>query len=1424
MIDEHLPPIELDTTQPQAISPTDLAQYLRLGQCRRYLRLRLHERRHELRPWMAKNGLALQPLPPMLNIAGRRFEHTVEQQVIARFPNAIHCARLRQQGEPAFLAADHNQIVINELQQLTANAGQVLFQPRLSASVYGWSMSGDVDLLLMHRDHQGALHALVIDTKSSATVRIEHRLQLACYYRLLKHITDEAGIEMASIRIGVLYRGEAPSPLQSPLDRQRIETERQQAAQLLGVMNAQLELIADPSPYLAEIETLLAGNDSILATTARSPFAELPFHLTAKCDVCLYNEICMRWAAIHDDLSLIPSLTEPEKSVLRTNGIVTTIQLAQLKTLEKESETLQTPLAHQNLIRTLLKHPVLAPRLDELIHRARAFRKWRGDDIAALTCLPYKGQSSLPAVTVDLHPNLIVVYIDPLYDYTQGMLVLLGAMVVGYQQGQPQAPQFVIEALEQPPQSLADEEQLLKVWITKLLDTIVAQATPAADGTLAAPIHLVLPDSLGLQMLLDGLARHPQVFGATPLYDLAAQSAGFEAPMVTVLVNERRRFYNDPLAYDSLVRLARMQGFDWGKYRRIFYRRVFDDLSHDREIGWYTRRVRFNNQIPLEYIYAAWNALPPPPDRGNDDLCDYRRVSLTDVVGFVQERLQAFAKLTEQLPRNYRTTKPAFDLSAIANYTRQAPTLATALAEFLLIERYVALATWVEQHLPPPEQRVLAGTSLIARYYQQDQDPNLLDTLAENERRRALRAALTGGRKGVQLTAEQREAIKLLPLPDVVLRLRLDLSATDCDAETALRLTNLSSGDRVVLAPRWSVDERLPPEQQEPFTTTARQLLFQPRATLTRIEIDQSGTVWLLLKPELHSSNGDRRFTFPAPWRWPQDGELYTIELDPSDIYAQRCLAVVQELQQGAKNALYMRLVDPNSVRVDLPAAVIEGHARFSEGLRVLAEKGLLPTFDNHQCDYIGGHGAAPTLMVQGPPGTGKSYTSAFALLARMQGLLAANQPCRVLLSCKTHAATDVLLRKVAEVQQTLASIQDHHPALFAEYFDERLLTVPLFRVRPKEDANLPPTAQVINHINPINDVLACVVAATPFAVASLLRCEQRYHTEPFADLLVLDEASQMNLPEACMAAMALRLDGRLIVVGDHRQMPPIVQNEWRGERRRTFYAYRVYASLFETLLVLDLPPPLVRLVESFRLHRDLADFLRRAIYEQDGIPYFSRRADTLGAVQLSDPLVAAALNPDHPLVVIVHDEAQSQDINPFEISLIKPLIEVLVSQFDLDAATGIGIVVPHRAQRLALREQLPDLMKQLLIEHDGATVDTIERFQGDERDVIIFSATESDPDYLNAASTFLLDPRRLNVALSRARRKLILIASRTVFQFFATDEEIFQHAQLWKRLLRDTCRTLLWRGTRDGRKVEVWGNERGQTAAADTSARVIDG
>jgi superfamily I DNA and/or RNA helicase len=295
------------------------------------------------------------------------------------------------------------------------------------------------------------------------------------------------------------------------------------------------------------------------------------------------------------------------------------------------------------------------------------------------------------------------------------------------------------------------------------------------------------------------------------------------------------------------------------------------------------------------------------------------------------------------------------------------------------------------------------------------------------------------------------------------------------------------------------------------------------------------------------------------------------------------------------------------------------------------------------------------------------------------------------------------------------------------------------------------------------------------------------------------------------MASLPLKPEGQLVVVGDPRQMPPIVKHDWSSERRRTFQQFRSYASLFETLLSLHPRPAMIKFTESFRLHRDIAEFLRREIYSKDDIPYFSQEDKVLQSHAMEDLYVTAVLTPEHPIIVVVHDESGSQVRNAFEQRLVEPVLQALANLdlYALSSEEGLGVVVPHRAQRADLQNSLPMLNRTdpLTGSVISSAVDTVERFQGGERTAILVSATESDRDYLLASSGFLYDPRRLTVAISRAKRKMVLVASRNIFTLFSPDEETFANAQLWKNLLRRTCTQLLWEGEREGKRVQVWGN-----------------
>lgn len=298
-------------------------------------------------------------------------------------------------------------------------------------------------------------------------------------------------------------------------------------------------------------------------------------------------------------------------------------------------------------------------------------------------------------------------------------------------------------------------------------------------------------------------------------------------------------------------------------------------------------------------------------------------------------------------------------------------------------------------------------------------------------------------------------------------------------------------------------------------------------------------------------------------------------------------------------------------------------------------------------------------------------------------------------------------------------------------------------------------------------------------------------------DLVVLDEASQMSLPEAVLACAFLKPGGQVVVVGDHRQMPPILTRGWKEEGRREAETFQPFRSVFQFLL--DLQVPKIGLDESFRVPRVLAEFLAEHIYRQDQIPYFSRRTERLEAAGWPDPFLEAALHPEYPIVVIEHDDERSQQANKAEAGIVVPIVTACAATIGLDGQTGVGIVVPHRAQKALLGAHLVDL-------RDTGAIDTVERFQGGERDVIIVSATVSDPDYALAEAAFLMDAKRLNVALSRPKKKLIVVGAANLFRLLPSDPDVFEQASLWKVLRFQYSDTLLRAGVVNGVGVRVYG------------------
>ncbi len=277
--------------------------------------------------------------------------------------------------------------------------------------------------------------------------------------------------------------------------------------------------------------------------------------------------------------------------------------------------------------------------------------------------------------------------------------------------------------------------------------------------------------------------------------------------------------------------------------------------------------------------------------------------------------------------------------------------------------------------------------------------------------------------------------------------------------------------------------------------------------------------------------------------------------------------------------------------------------------------------------------------------------------------------------------------------------------------------------------------------------------------------------------------------------------------------MEPVQQHDWEGEDRRTIeenipfmsalnFVRFLRGDLEETEFAFAQSPaigdaiPITRLDRTYRLHTRVADLLTNLVYTDDGITLKSSQTDTIEQLESSTAGVEAAMDPAAPVALIIHDENESQDANRTEVALVEALLDAL----EEPSPAETGIVTPHNAQKGRLNQRFSG----------SATIDTVERFQGGERDVMIISATASDPDYVRSEAEFLLNPNRLNVAMSRMKKKLVIVASKSVFEVTPPDADEFDQTLIWKRLY-DALGV-----TADSPATAVWDGDLGEFCPAD--------
>ena len=351
---------------------------------------------------------------------------------------------------------------------------------------------------------------------------------------------------------------------------------------------------------------------------------------------------------------------------------------------------------------------------------------------------------------------------------------------------------------------------------------------------------------------------------------------------------------------------------------------------------------------------------------------------------------------------------------------------------------------------------------------------------------------------------------------------------------------------------------------------------------------------------------------------------------------------------------------------------------------------------------------------MHGFPGSGKSTTISHLVKQLVQ------RGKTILISCYTHAAVDNILCKLLDHNIRILRVSTHSRV------DSRLKH---YTIEGMSISTVEEFEKMYSNVQ--------VVGVTCLSVKQSLFSVKKF------DYCIIDEASQISFP-VCIAA--IKNAKRFVLIGDHHQLSPLVKSKEAGD-------LGFNQSLFEILLQKH-PNACVKLTRQYRMNKSLMNISNSFVYENQmicGNDAVSDRQIKLKAVKCSscytDCWIERVLDPEKAFLFLDIDHlefvAESSVRNQIEADLIGKLVFHLVERgIESD---NIVLLTPYRAQ--------VDLICNF-----GVESHTIDRFQGKDSEIILISCVKTS----SSSSGDLLDNwRRMNVAFTRARSKMIIVGSR---------------------------------------------------------------
>ena len=401
---------------------------------------------------------------------------------------------------------------------------------------------------------------------------------------------------------------------------------------------------------------------------------------------------------------------------------------------------------------------------------------------------------------------------------------------------------------------------------------------------------------------------------------------------------------------------------------------------------------------------------------------------------------------------------------------------------------------------------------------------------------------------------------------------------------------------------------------------------------------------------------------------------------------------------------------------------------------------------------------------------TGTGKTSTIAFVAR---LLAA-QGKRVLITSYTHAAVDNLLMKLMECgvrgSEHLSNASDmvRIGTKSACHPDTHLILAHQVALDRENLSHGKPSASSLHQVVSNARIVGCTALTVP---RTPLLAKQHF------DVVIVDEAGQISQPAILGALMAA---DSFVLVGDHMQLPPLVADD---AAEQAGYGVSMLKRLAERH-----SNAIAKLTLQYRMHENICRLCNEIVYKGElkcandevrssklilsryprAIPVPIHRE---GGSSSERGWLQRVLNPDMPAVFVDTDEIDSGAsgsfqalerssgrrqggtiVNDTEIVIVGSVVRCLL-KCGLNSGS-IGVICPYRSQlRLLDEDKFLHRMKKT-----GLEMSTIDRYQGRDKAAIVLSFVRSNAE--GKCGRLLEDFRRLNVAISRAKRKLIIIGS----------------------------------------------------------------